>query len=119
MLVFAVTLATAKTAVHDEVEGDPSFKIGKNGQVSFNADVRFRDLVVKKGKYIVQHRIDGTGHVFDFMALKGGQKTVVRSKGVFPGDKYAVSVIHAKEEKDRSVRVSAIEMAGENMDHTF
>jgi hypothetical protein len=119
VLVFAVTFATAKTAAHDEDEGDPSFKIAKNGQVSFNTDVRFGDVVVKKGKYIVQHRIDGADHVFDFIELKGEQKTVIRSKGVFSGEKYSASVIHAKEEKDRSVRVTAIEMAGENMDHTF
>ena len=43
--VFAVVVAAAKTSAHDEVEGDPLFKIAKNGQVAFNTDVRFGEVL--------------------------------------------------------------------------
>ena len=120
VLFLAVAFTAAVVSAHDEAEGDPYFKIAKNGQVNFNSDVRIGDQVLKKGKYIVQHRVEGADHVFVFVDLKReSQQTTIHSKGVFPGDKSGESGIHAKEQKDRTIVITKIEMAAENMDHTF
>ena len=119
LLTFMLAFAKAGLAVHDEDPGDPSFKIGKNGEVNLKTDVRIGETILKKGKYTVQHRIEANDHMFVFLDLKHEQTIVIRSKAVFPGEKTSESVIHAKEEKDRSARVTKIEMAGENVDHVF
>ena len=123
---FLVLFATSAVARHDEEDGDPYFKIGKNGEVKFGVDIRIGDLVLKKGKYILQHRIENGDHIFVFLNTKVEQKNAsantpitIRSKGVFPGDGAGQSMIHGKEQKDHSVRISKIEIASENMDHTF
>jgi hypothetical protein len=120
VLFLAAAFATVGVLAHDEAEGDPYFKIAKNGQVNFNSDVRIGEQILKKGKYIVQHRVDGTDHVFVFVDLKReSQQTTVHSKGVFPGDRSGESGVHGKEQKDRTIVITKIEMAAENMDHTF
>ena len=119
-LFLAAAFATAGVLAHDEAEGDPYFKIAKNGQVNFSSDVRIGDQVLKKGKYLVQHRVEGADHVFVFVDLKReSQQTTIHSKGLFPGDKSGESGIHGKEEKNRTIVITKIEMAAENMDHTF
>ena len=119
-LAVTFLFSTAIVFAHDEAEGDPYFKIAKNGQVNFSSDVRIGDQILKKGKYVVQHRVDGSDHVFVFVDMKrNSQQTTVHSKGVFPGDKSGASGVHAKEQKDRTIVVTKIEMAAENMDHTF
>ena len=119
-LAVTFLFTTAVVFAHDEAEGDPYFKISKNGQVNFDSDVRIGDQVLKKRKYIVQHRVDGADHLFVFVDMKReSQQTTVHSKGVFPGDKSGESGVHAKEQKDRTIVITKIEMATENMDHTF
>jgi len=123
---FIVLFATSVLARHDEQDGDPYFKIGKNGEVKFDSDIRIGDSLLKKGKYIVQHRIENGDHTFVFLNTKGDKNNsaadrplTIRSKGVFPGDGAGQSGIHGKEEKDHTVRITKIEIAGENLDHAF
>lgn len=41
-------------------------RIGKQGSVSFDSDVRVGDTLLKKGEYIIQHQVEGADHVFVF-----------------------------------------------------
>ena len=119
MLGIVLIFAVASVAAHDEEDGDPFFRVGKNGQVTLDTDLWFGDVVLKKGRYTLQHRIEGADHIFVFLDAKRGQQITIHSKRVFPGDGTSESMIHAKEEKDRRVHVTKIELASENMDHTF
>ena len=42
---------------------DATFKVGKNGQVKIGEDLRIGALVVKKGTYLFEHRVEEQRHV--------------------------------------------------------
>ena len=107
---------------HDDGPTEQTFKIATNGDVKFGEDVRFGDLLVKKGKYVLEHRIDGERHL---IALSGVTKAETNAPTIYTvptevlSSKVAVkkSAVYAAEGHDRILSVTVVQIEGENLDH--
>lgn len=119
-------------APHDGPHGEEGptewvLKVGKTGEVNIKSDVRIGGSILKRGKYLFQHEVEGEDHVFLFTEITKNRKTEtleptvmrIKSKQALPGGKTSSSRLLAKEEKDRTYRVMVIEVANEDIMHTF
>ena len=124
----ALAALSAATAVwahegHDGHEGPTgrTFTVGKNGDVNIREDVKVGDDILKRGKYVFEHHIDGDRHV---IVLTG----VVKNGAVSPVYEIPTRVIVgretarrsafvARELADHSLRVGMVHVAGEAVEH--
>ena len=122
--VVLFVLASA-AAAHDGSHGDAPdyevFKIGKNGEVKIATAVKIGDVVVKKGKYLAAHRIEADSHLLVLTAAdkKTGEAVVheIRMRLIPSKDPVKMSALFAQEQRDRSLRVTAVQIVGEPGDH--
>ena len=123
IVVVALTpLLAAHDGPHAAGPNDQVFKIGKNGEVKIGTDVRIGNALVKKGKYVAVHRVDGDSHVLALTtADKKNEVDVVtheiRMRLIPSKDPVKASALFAEEQRDRSLRVVAVQIAGEPGDH--
>jgi len=121
--VFLLTSsATAHDGPHATSPNDQVFKIGKNGEVKIGADVRIGNALVKKGKYLAVHRVDGDSHVLALTTADAKREADVvtheiRMRLIPSKDPVKASALFAEEQRDRSLRVVAVQIAGEPGDH--
>ena len=119
-LVLAAPVVVAHEG-HDDGPTEQTFKIAANGEVKFGEDVRFGDVLIKKGKYVLEHRIDGERHLIVLSAVTKAGATVATYSTVTEtlAAKVPVkkSALYAAEGKDRVLRVTVVQIAGENLDH--
>lgn len=121
--VFAVASGPSAHDGHDEdIPRDDVFKIGKSGEVKFGGDVRVGDTLVKKGKYVIAHRVDGDTHVLTlepFGPTTPSEAFVyeIRTRWFPSQDPVKASAIVAEQLRDRSFRVKTVQIAGEAGDH--
>ena len=85
-------------------------------------EVRIGNALVKKGKYLAVHRVDGDTHVLALTtADKKNEINVVtheiRMQLIPSKDPVKTSALFAEEQRDRSLRVVAVQIAGEPGDH--
>lgn len=114
---------------HEEEEEstDVIFRVGKNGDVNIKSSVRIGEFVLENGRYSFQHEVKGNDHVFVFTAIVKNKDSEssepaaihIKSVNVLRGEKTSSSILLAKQEKDFGYRIVMIEVAGENMEHTF
>lgn len=107
---------------HDDGPTEQTFKIATNGEVKFGEDVRFGDFLVKKGKYVLEHRVDGERHVIVLSAVtKAETKTPVvydvPTQTVVSKLPVKRSAVFAAEGTDHLLRATVVQIAGENIDH--
>jgi len=121
-VVVLTSLAVAHDGPHAAGPNDQVFKISKSGEVKIGADVRIGNALVKKGKYRAVHRVDGDTHVLALTtADKKNEVDVVtheiRMQLIPSRDPVKTSALFAEEQRDRSLRVVAVQIAGEPGDH--
>lgn len=116
------------TAGHDGPHGegplDRTFNIGKKGDVKIGEDVKIGDVLVRKGKYLISHRVEGDHHI---VVLTGVDKTPSSESSIheirmrfFPSrDRVKKSALFAEPRRDRSYEVTVIQIAGEDGDHAI
>ena len=124
-VAFVVALGLSGAAFHDGphvgLDGEV-FNVGKKGDVKIDLDVVIGDVLVKKGKYLFEHRIDGDRHILVLTGLdaKNGIEAPVHQINMrFITSRNAVkkSALFAERLRDRSYRVRVIQIAGESGDH--
>jgi hypothetical protein len=118
VLVLGLVLACAPASV---AQDDQVMKIGKKGQVTFATEVKVGEVTLKPGQYTVQCRRDGSDHVMRFTPARarGSAETaeVKCGKEILPRKVSAGSV---RTHRDGDVvRLTRIEIAGENVAHVF
>ena len=124
-VVASLLLMGTFASAHDGPHGGPdavTFKVGKNGEVNVRQDVKFGTVLVRRGKYMFEHRLDGERHV---VVLTGA----ARKDGAVPVQyELPTSVLSsrqvakrtavcAKELADRSLVVTMVEVTGERAEH--
>ena len=128
-----VTMAAAASLIvfgsyisaHDGPHGGPdevTFNVGKNGELNLRQDVKFGSVVVRRGKYAFEHRLDGERHlvILTESARKDGGTPVVHQvpTNVISSRQVAKrTAVYAKELTDRSVVVTMIQVTGEQTEH--
>jgi hypothetical protein len=94
-------------------------KIGKKGQVNFATEVKVGEVTLKPGQYTVQCRRDGSEHVMRFTPVRGSaEMTEVKCGKETKARKVPVGGVHTLREEG-VVRLTKIEIAGENVAHVF
>lgn len=124
-VVFCLAFGSSGTALHDGPHVGPDgevFNVGKNRDVKIGMDVVIGDVLVKKGKYLFEHRVDGDTHVLVLTGLedKNGAEPPVHQipmRFITSRDVVKKSALFAERLRDRSYRVSVIQIAGESGDH--
>src|SRR5690349_1239802 len=123
----AFLFAAAPIRAHDTEPVKPSFKITDDGVVKFTEDVVIREVILKKGIYVIEHRLDRNLHVLTFTRISAernnrhvveDRKDVVAASVVSAGT-VRHSSVEAIEQKDGVVRIQSIQLAWENALHSF
>ena len=99
-----------------------TFKVGKNGEVKFGEDVKMGDFLVKKGRYVLEHRIDGDRHLF---VLTSAERIEAKAPLIYEVPTEVLvskvpvkkSAIYATERADHVLQVSVVQISWENVDH--
>ncbi len=123
-LVLALLVVPAVSAHdgHDDGPSEQTFKIGKNGEVKFGEDVKMGDLLVRKGRYVLEHRLDGDRHLF---ILTSAERVEARAAAVYEVPTEVLvskvpvkkSAVYAAERDNHLLQVTVVQIAGENVDH--
>lgn len=125
-MIVAVLCAVgiASLAAHDGHGEGPTgrtFTVGKKGDVNIREDVKVGGDVLKRGKYMFEHRVDGERHV---IVLTGIVKKDIAppvyeipTRTVPSREMAKKSVFVATELADHSLRVGVVHVAGEPLDH--
>jgi hypothetical protein len=107
---------------HDDGLTEQTFKIGKNGEVKFGEDVTIGDLLVKKGRYLLEHRLDGERHLF---MLTSAERAEAKAAPVYEVPTEVLvskvpvkkSAVYAAERDNHMLQVTVVQIAGENVNH--
>jgi hypothetical protein len=117
-------VATAPIAADEGPHGGPAeatFKVGKNGDVKIGEDLKVGDVVVKRGKYKFEHRIEADQHTVVLTRIEARDAAeswyeipmrLVAARGVPKR-----TVVYAEELPDHSLILTLVEVAGENGNH--
>ena len=125
-VLLAIVMLTAMGSAplaHDE-DGGPGqavFKVDGKGAVKIGDPVKMGDLTVPKGRYLLEHRVDGAEHIVVLTRTDANGSdawTHEFAMRLIPEKQVAKrSAIFASELRDRSLALSAIQIAGEAGDH--
>lgn len=99
-----------------------TFTVGKKGDVNVREDVKIgAEFVLKKGKYLFEHRVDGDQHLITLTGMvKQGMPVPVYE---IPTRTFASkitarqSVFVAKEMVDHSLQIAVVHVLGEALEH--
>lgn len=113
-------------------EHEHAMKVGKTGDVTFDKETKVGDLTLKPGRYMLQHRIEGREHVVHFtewsqrtpwspITLRDYAKADAGEAecGVEELNKTVAETTIWTTDEGNGVRVTKVEIAGENVAHMF
>jgi hypothetical protein len=107
---------------HDDTIPDMEVRIGKTGEVNLPT-VRIDDIELKKGRYTIQHRVEGSAHWFTFVAKalkgRGSVKPVEVRARVIPNSERAKNSTILLVAPNYYYRLASIRLAGELVVYTF
>jgi hypothetical protein len=126
----AVLFYTGTVAVGAEHEH--AMKIGKTGEATFAKETRIGDLTLQPGRYKFQHRVEGAEHFVHFTewtkAIPSSSIQTTTEPKAHPGEvkcrvefmnkKVANTTLYLTAEGD-AMRITKIEIGGENVAHFF
>lgn len=125
VLAVSAWLPPSTPAAHDGPHGGPdevALRAGKNGEINLREDVTFGTALVKRGKYILAHRVDDDRHVIVLTAA-GQRKGEVPAVHELPTqllvsrDVPKRTTLYARELANRRLVAIMIEIAGEQAEH--
>lgn len=106
-------------------------KVGKTGAITLKEPTNIGTLTLPAGRYLVQHRVAGPDHRIHFTLLKENLSPWARARSgtielpdgvgcrLEPMDHRARRTIVFTNQEGGSLRVSRIEIKGENVAHVF
>ncbi len=115
-------------------QAEQEMKVGKKDDVTFTKEVRVGDVTLARGKYRLQHRVDGSEHFVRFEALAttipSAQKSTaglavpashaddVKCRLEALSEKVTATTVHLLSEADGQ-RITKILVRGENVAHVL
>lgn len=116
MLTSSLAMAQGKEQV---------IKVGRNGNITLSQDSMVGDVKLPAGDYQVKHRVEGSDHLIHFKQLyshkTGGVKAhpgEIKCKLEPLNEKVAQTAVFLSKE-DGTMRITRIEISGENVAHLF
>ena len=102
---------------------DAAFKVGKDGQIKIGEDLLVGTVMVKKGKYTFNHRVEDGRHIVTLTRVDAKvpeQAPVELSMRFLPSDRAVKrTAILAIETDARWLEMTIVEVAGEPGDHVL
>ena len=104
-------------------KGEKAIKVGKKGDVKFDAETLVGDLRLKPGRYQIQHRTDGPDHFVHFTEVTKTGSTVahpgeIKCRLETLDEKVPFTAVYTRQE-GASERVTKVLIGGENVAHLF
>lgn len=111
-------------------EHEHALKVGRTGEVTFDKETRVGDMTFKPGRYKFQHRAEGSDHFVHFTewGKPNPYSSLMTSPKAHPGEakcrlealskKVSRTTVYMVSEGD-AMRVTKIEVGGENVAHHF
>lgn len=128
-LVAAILLFT--TAFTRAAEQEQVLKVGKKGDISFSTETKVGNLMLKPGRYVVQHRAVGSDHFMQFNQVTERRPLYGTGGGIPKGhprqawcgleplkSKASKTEVHLTNEEG-VMRLTKIVISGENVAHVF
>jgi hypothetical protein len=130
LLIGTVFVDVSFAADHQHATAGEKLMIGKQGTVSLSTDTKFGDTVLKPGEYVVQHAVEGEGHIFTFVNVATYTSTQAEnpsSTGNAYAAKCSIEPLQAKVRRTTVTtvpdgagrRITRIEIKGETVAHVF
>lgn len=98
---------------------DQALEVGKKREVTFSSATQVGDVLLKPGKYILQHHIDGADHVLRFAALSNKNSSGEVKCTVEPLEKKVTQTTMRLQNTGTSLRLVQVQLAGENVAHVL
>jgi len=112
-------------------KAEHALKVGKKDDVEFTVETLVGEMRLKPGRYVLQHRVDGSDHFVHFTEVTKGIPVSGAGGGAtkaHPGEvkcriepldkKVSNTAVYTLKEGD-TVRVTKVLIAGENVAHIF
>ena len=123
--ILSLVSGSVLSARHDGPHGGPDdevWSINKNGEGKMALDVVIGGVVVRKGKYAAEHRVDGDVHTLVLTSLdrRSGESRMILEipMRLIPSqDPVKKSALFVNRQPNRSWRVDIVQIAGEPGDH--
>ena len=120
-----LAFGSAVSARHDGPHGGPDdevWNINKNGEVKMALDAVIGGVVVRKGKYAVEHQVQDDAHTLVLTNLdrRAGESRMILEvplRFIPSQDPVKRSALFVNRQADRSWRVDVVQIAGESGDH--
>lgn len=110
---------------------EQALKVGKKGDIALTTETMVGNMMLKPGRYRIQHRVEGEDHFIHFTEVTGHDVYGTHGGGVpkaHPGEvkckleplpkKAKATTIYIDSEGGMS-RLTKVEIAGENVAHLF
>ena len=110
---------------------EQALKVGKKGDIKLTTETMVGNIMLKPGRYKIQHRVEGEDHFIHFTEVTGPDVYGTHGGGVakaHPGEvkckleplpkKAEFTTVYIDSEGGMS-RVTKVEIAGENVAHLF
>ena len=119
IVLFAVA-SQAQEHVHPHDDSIPPqiFRADKSNQVSFKKEMAFGKEILPKGRYLVEHRVDGSAHLISFKSASKGTEIQLEARTIPGSQKVSRTEILALPDKDR-FEIVRILVPGESVEHLF
>jgi hypothetical protein len=110
------TEATSMTA---KAMPDQFLKVGKRGEISLSTETQVGDVLLKPGKYTLQHRVEGADHVLHFAAQSSKNQSADVRCTLEPLEKKAPTTMMRLQNTGASMRLVQVQIGGENVAHVL
>ena len=111
---------------------EQTLKVGKNGDITLTKETMVGDMMLKPGRYKIQHRVEGEDHFIHFTEVTKANDLYGAGGGgvpkAHPGEvkckleplskKAEATAVYTDSEGGMN-RVTKVEIAGENVAHLF
>jgi hypothetical protein len=103
---------------HDDTIPPKIFKADKSSRVTFGSEIAFGKEILPKGRYVVEHRMEGNDHWIVFTPFPKGKRVEVQARTSPASDPVNRIEILAFPDSKR-FEIVRIHIPGENVDHLF
>ena len=113
---------------HDEIPRDRQYRINAKGELNLLDDTIIRDTLLRRGRYLIVHGVDGNEHWF-VISQAPGQNAIPRpavrtTATLLPASRQASKfIVYARPPQDEDgrdpYRITRIDFPGEDVEHSF
>lgn len=98
---------------------DQVLKVGKKGEITLSSETQVGDVLLKPGKYTLQHRVEGADHVLHFAPQSGKNPSADVRCTLEPLERKAPTTVMRLQNTGAAMRLIQVQIGGENVTHVL